>query len=255
VIPPSSFAALYRRDLARDPAIWWIAALLPLAAWTWRGLTPEVGVMSIYGAAALFLPPAILATLIPRLARRATWAFLASLAPSPARAFVAAAVGATLGLLPPLLAGAAAAAAIVAAPPRAALALLAALALVVIAFAAVAAAAAAFTLEPGRAFAVGAVVWGFGAVAYEPLLIALAVAFAEHPFEGALAAALLVNPLEIARLALLRTLDVPVFVGATGLLIERWWGAAAWALTAAAAIVPAALLLMLAGLRFARGAR
>lgn len=211
--------------------------------------------MSIYGVAALLLPPAILALLTPRLARRAAWAFLGSLARSPARAFMAAAVGATAGLLPPLLAGGAAAAAIVGASPRAALALLAALALVVIAFAAVAAAAAAFTLDPGRAFSVGALVWAFGAIAYEPAAIALAGAFADRPYEGVLAVALLANPLEIARLALLRTLDVPVFVGATGLLLERWWGGAAWLFTAAAAMLPAALLLMIAGFRFARGAR
>jgi hypothetical protein len=255
VIPPVSFVALYRRDLAREGAAWLIAALLPLAAWSWRGLTPEVGVMSIYGVAALLLPPGVLALLTPRLARRATWAFLASLARSPARAFVAATWGATIGLLMPLLAGTAAAAALGGASPRAALALLAAVALIVIAFAFVASAASAFTLEPGRAFAFGAIVWAFGAVAYEPLLIALAGAFADRAYEGVLAGALLANPLESARLALLRTLDVPVFVGATGLLVDRVWGGAAWLFTAAATVLPSAALLLVAGVRFARGAR
>ena len=243
--PPLSFAALHRRELARDPWSWLTAALLPLAAWSWRTLAPEVGVMSVYGVAALLLPPAILALTAPRLARRETWAFWGWLAPRPAAAFRGAVVGATSGLLLPLAAGAALAAAVVGADLPAAAALVVAVAAIVVLYGALAGLAAALTLEPATAVAIGAVVWGVGVIAYEPLLVALAIRFADRVFEPVLAVLVLAHPLELARIALLRVLEVPVLVGPTGLLLERWWGAAA-AWWAAAAAIGGALLLMLA---------
>lgn len=244
---PLGFAALHRRELARDPWAWLVAALLPATAVAWRAMAPEVGVMSVFGVAALLLPPAVLALTAPRLARRTTWAFWGSLAPRPAAAFRDAVIGATVGLLLPLAAGAAAAAAVVGAPPLAAAALVTAVAAIVVAYGALSGLAAALTLEPARAVALGAVVWGVGVVAYEPALVALAVAFADRPYEPALAALVLAHPLEVARVALLRTLEVPVFVGPTGLLLERWWGQAAVLWAAGVALLGAASLTLLAG--------
>lgn len=244
---PLGFAALHRRELARDPWAWLLAALLPATAVSWRALAPEVGVMSVFGVAALLLPPAVLALMAPRLARRTTWAFWGSLAPRPAAAFRGAVIGATTGLLLPLAAGAAAAAAVVGAPPVAAAALVASVAAIVVAYGALGGLAAAWTLEPAKAVALGAVVWGVGVVAYEPALVALAVGFADRPFEPVLAALVLAHPLEVARVALLRTLDVPVFVGPTGLLLERWWGQAAVVWAAGVALLGAAALTVVAG--------
>ena len=255
---PLTFEALHRRELARDPWVWVVAAMLPLTALSWRTLAPEVGVMSVFGVAALLLPPAVLALLAPRLARRTTWAFWGSLAPRPAGAYRGAVIGATLGALLPLSAGAAAAAAVVGAPPVAAAALVGSVAAIVVAYGALAGLVAAATLEPAKAVALGAVVWGLGVVAYEPALVALAVTFAERAFEPYLAVLVLAHPLEIARVALLRALDTPVFVGPTGLLLERWWGwaplgAAFWA--GVTALVGAALLTLIAGGVLARRAR
>lgn len=254
-VPPLGFGVLHGRELARDPWSWAVAALLPLAAWTWRTLAPEVGVMSVFGVAALLVPPAVLALTAPRLARRTTWSFWGSLAVRPAAAYRGAVIGATVGVGIPLLAGAAAAAAIVGAPLLSAVALVAAVAIVVIVFGAVAGIAAAATLDPAKAVAIGAAVWGLGVIAYEPALVALAAAFAHRPFEPVLALLVVAHPLELARLALLRTLDVPVFVGPTGLLIGRWLGeaAAAWAVGAAALL--AALATVLAGGVLARRER
>lgn len=241
-IPPSiGFATLHGRELVRDPWAWVVAALLPLAAWTWRGLAPEMGVVSIYGVAALLLPPAVLALTAPRLARSTTWAFWGSLAVRPAAAYRGAVTGAITGVALPLLAGAAAAAAVVGAPLRPALALVVAVAVIVATFGAVAGLAAAATLDPAKAVAIGAAVWGAGVIAYEPALVALAGAFAERPFEPWLAALVLAHPLELARVALLRTLDVPVFIGPTGLLVGRWLGdgAAGWALASGIVIASA----------------
>ncbi len=255
---PLTFEALHRRELARDPWVWVVAAMLPLTALSWRTLAPEVGVMSVFGVAALLLPPAVLALLAPRLARRSTWAFWGSLAPRPAGAYRGAVVGSTLGALLPLASGAAAAGAVVGAEPLAATALVAAVAAIVVAYGALAGLVAAATLDPARAIALGAVVWGLGVVAYEPALVALAVAFADRVYEPYLVALVLAHPLEIARVALLRTLDTPVFAGPTGLLLERWWGwaplgPAFWA--AVTSLLGAALLTVVAGGILARRSR
>jgi hypothetical protein len=188
----------------------------------------DVGVRRGRAAAAA----AVLALTAPRLARRATWAFWGSLALRPAGAFRGAVIGATLGLLLPLCAGAAAAA-VVGAAPAAAPRWWCSVAAIVIAYGALGGLVAAATLEPAKAVALGAVVWGVGVVAYEPALVALAVAFAERAFEPWLVALVLAHPLEVARVALLRTLEVPVFVGPTGLLLERWWGGRPWPWAAA----------------------
>jgi hypothetical protein len=224
---PLSWTALHQRELARDPWVWLVAALLPTTALAWRALAPEVGVMSTFGVAALLLPPAVLALTAPRLARASTWAFWGSLALRPAAAYRGAIAGSTLGLLPPLLAGAAAAALLVRGDWTPTLALLLAVAGVVVFSVALAGFTAAATQDPARAVAAGALVWALLVIAYEPLLVALALAFADRPFEPILAALILANPLEVARVALLRALDTPVFAGPTGLLLERWWGA--WA--------------------------
>lgn len=255
VPPPLGFTALHRRELARDPWGWLVAALLPLSAWSWRTLAPEVGVMSVFGVAALLLPPAVLALIAPRLALRESWAFWGSLALRPAAAYRGAVIGATSGLLAPMMAGAALAAAVLGADLAAALALVLAVATMVVVYGAVAGLAAALTLDPAKGVAIGAVVWGLGVVAYEPLLVALAVRFADRLFEPLLVALVLAHPLELARIALLRVLEVPVFVGPTGLLLERWWGAAAAWWAAAAALVGAYLLTLVAGAYFARRSR
>ena len=255
LVPAVGFAALHRRELARDPWTWAVAALLPATAFAWRAVAPEVGVVSAFGVASLVGPPAVVALVAPRLARRATWSFWGSLTVRPGRAFVAAAVGATTGVLPPLLAGAALAAAIVGADLAATAALVAAVAAVAVPYAALAALLAAITLDAGRAVAAGAAVWAVATVAYEPALVALAGAFADRPFEPFLAAALLVHPGELARLALLRALDAPVFIGPPGLIVARWLGPAPalWALGATALI--GGWLVAIAGAVFARRAR
>ncbi|MDF1522033.1 MAG: hypothetical protein P1P87_04350, partial [Trueperaceae bacterium] len=143
----------------------------------------------------------------------------------------------------------------------AALALVAAVAAVAVPYVALAALVAAVTLDPARAVAVGAAVWALATVAYEPALVALVGAFADRPFEPWLALALLAHPGELARLALLRALDAPVFVGPTGLLVARWLGpataapavAAAWA--AGATVLVGSLLIAVAGWAFGRRSR
>jgi hypothetical protein len=254
-IPAIGFATLHRRELARDPWSWAVALLLPLAAWTWRQLAPEVGVMSVFGVAALLLPPAVLALTAPRLAVRTAWAFWGSLAVRPAAAYRGAVIGAVTGVLIPILAGTAAAAAVVGAPLVQAAALVAAVTIIVVTFGAVAGVAAAATLDPAKAVAIGAAVWGAAVIAYEPALVALAALFANRPYEPFLAALVLAHPIELARVALLRTLDIPVFVGPTGLLIGRWLGEAAALWAVAAAAVVAAAGTVAAGLVLARRER
>lgn len=253
--PPLTFAALHRRELTRDPWSWIVAGLLPLAALTWRTLAPEVGVMSVYGVAALLLPPAVVSLVGARLARRTTWAFWGSLATRPAGAYRGAVVGAAAGVMLPQAAGAAVSAAILGAPLDAAVGLVVAVAIIVVTFAVVAGVAAAATLDPAKAVAIGAAIWGIGVIAFEPALVALAGAFANRPYEPWLATLVLMHPLELARVALLQTIDLPVFVGPTGLLVGRWLGGAAAAWAGASAIVIAVAATVVAGGVFARRER
>jgi hypothetical protein len=66
--------------------------------------------------------------------------------------------------------------------------------------------------------------WGLLVLAYDPLVVALAVALREYPLEGFLLAAVLLNPLELFRVGLLYALEAPVLVGPTGYLLKEFLG-------------------------------
>jgi hypothetical protein len=215
---------LVQRTMVRDPWGWALAPVLAAIGFSLAGRTAEVAVVSLYGIAQLLVPPVVLAIAVPYLASRATWAMWSAMTPRPGGAFVAAATGAALGLTWPAVIGAAIAAAAAGVPLGPAAALVLAVAATVVMWTAVGAALSALTLAPARALAGGLAVWGLLVLAYEPVLVAVAVAAAEWPFEGPLALALVLNPAELGRVALVRALDVPVFAGPTGVLVRRWLG-------------------------------
>ena len=246
---------LMERTLLRDP---WSYSLVPVMAAVGLGLagrTPEVALVSLYGIVQLVVPPLVLALTVPRLAARGVWALWGPALARPGVAFVAAALGAARGLAWPTALATLLAAAIAGIAPAAALVLALAVALTALLWALVGALLAAITLNPARALAGGVAWWALGAIVYEPALVAFTVAAAQRPFESALAMALLANPAELGRVALVRALDVPVFAGPTGVLVARWLGEAPLVWATAATLGWVVLLALAAGLVFARRER
>ncbi len=246
---------LLERTLVREPWAWTMLPVFAAVGFGFSGRTPEVALVSLYGVAQLVVPPVVLALSVPTLASRGIWSLWAPALPRPGIAFAAAALGAALGLVWPVAAATVAAAAIAGVPPAQAVALLLTVALTVLLWALLGALLAALTLDPARALSGGLALWAFGAIVYEPALVAFAVAAAARPFEPALAVALLVNPAELGRVALVRALDVPVFAGPTGVLVARWLGDTPLAWAAGAMLGWSAALALAAGLVFGRRER
>jgi len=252
---PMPLWRLVERTLVRDPWAWTLLPVLAAVGFGMAGRTPEVALVSLYGVAQLVVPPVVLALAVPTLASRGAWSLWAPALPRPGVAFVATALGAALGLVWPIAVATIVAAAIAGVPPAPALALLLSVGLTTLLWVLVGALLAALTLSPARALAGGLALWALGAIVYEPALVAFAVAAADHPFEATLALALLANPAELGRVALVRALDVPVFAGPTGVLVARWLGAAPLAWATAATLAWSALLALAAGLVFTRRER
>lgn len=246
---------LVERTLVRDPWAWSPVPVLVAVSLGLASRTPEVALLSLYGVAQLVLPPLVLVLAVPTLAARGAWALWGPAMRRPGLAFVASALGVALGAGWPAAFAALIAAVIAGVPPVQALVLVAAVLLTVLLWALVAALLAALTLDPTRAMAGGVALWALGAIVYEPALVALAVSAADRPFEPLLAIALLVNPAELGRVALVRSLEVPVFAGPTGVLVARWLGDAPLVWAAAATVVASGLLAVLAGWAFARRER
>jgi Cu-processing system permease protein len=96
----------------------------------------------------------------------------------------------------------------------------------------------------GLATALGA--WLLLAVAYDAGVLLLATQFADYPIERGLLAAMIANPLDLARLLLLFQFDVAALLGYTGAVFEHFFGAALGAVVAATAllawtVIPAAV--------------
>ena len=246
---------LVERTLVRDPWAWSPVPVLAAVSLGLASRSPEVALLSLYGVAQLVLPPLVLVLAVPTLAARDAWALWAPAMRRPGLAFVASALGAALGALWPAAVAALLAAVIAGIAPVQALVLVGAVALTVLLWSLVAAVLAAFTLDPTRAMAGGVALWALGAIVYEPALVALAVTAADWPFEPLLAIALLANPAELGRVALVRALDVLVFAGPTGVLVARWLGDVPLVWATVATLGASGLLAGLAGWRFARRER
>ena len=96
----------------------------------------------------------------------------------------------------------------------------------------------------GLATALGA--WLLLAIAYDAGVLLLATQFADYPIERGLLGAMIVNPIDLARLLLLFQFDVAALLGYTGAVFQRFFGGAFGIAIAAGALVawtviPAAL--------------
>lgn len=214
---------LYAKALLRNPWAFAPLGLLPLLALAFRGRGEAVAVLSLYASLSLLLPPLVLALALPLLTMREEWAFWAGLPQSPARLYLSGVLGVGLGLSLPLLGGLALAAGLLGMKGQAAwLLLLSGLGLLW--FWVALAGWVGAGLEAARALGVGLLLWGLLVLAYDPLVVGLAVALRDYPLERFLLFAVLLNPLELYRVGLLYALNAPVLVGPTAYLLREFLG-------------------------------
>ena len=74
-------------------------------------------------------------------------------------------------------------------------------------------------------------------VLYDGLVMIGLTVFADYPLERPALAAMLANPIDLARLLILLRLDVSALMGYTGAVFERFFGSAGGALLASLALV------------------
>lgn len=87
----------------------------------------------------------------------------------------------------------------------------------------------------GLAVAIG--VWLALAVVYDALVLMAAVQFADFPLERPMLAAMIANPIDLARLLLLQHFDVAALLGYTGAVFQQFFGGTGGHLVAAGAVV------------------
>jgi hypothetical protein len=243
---------LHCKEILRNPWSYLAALVLPGFSLALVGRPAEVGLLSLYGSLLLFVPPLVLALSVPLLARREEWAFWATMPAPPGRLYRAGMAGIALGLSVALLAGVGLSGVVLALPP-AWLGLLALATLAVVwLWIGVAGLFSALLFDSGRALGAALGLWGVLVLAYDPLVVGLAVALQHYPIEPLLIAALVINPLELLRVTLLQALAVPVLVGPVGYLLTQLLGASSALVTALSFGLWYAATCGLAGLIFAR---
>ncbi len=129
---------------------------------------------------------------------------------------------------------------------RALAALLLAGAGLTLAFTAIAFLIAVRTDDRVRGLGVAIAVWLASAVLYDGLVLVVATTLSEYPLEGPMIGMMLLNPVDLARVALLLQFDVSALMGYTGAVFQRFFGSAGGLLLAAGAfllwiVMPAAL--------------
>ena len=87
----------------------------------------------------------------------------------------------------------------------------------------------------GIGIAIG--LWLAGTVLYDGLVMLGLMAFADYPLERPALAAMLANPIDLARVLILMRLDVSALMGYTGAVFERFFGSAGGTTLASLALV------------------
>ena len=242
---------LYAKALLRNPWAFAPLGLLPLLALAFQGRGEAVAVVSLFASLSLLLPPLVLALALPLLTQREDWAFWAGLPQSPAWLYLSGVLGLGLGLSFPILGGLALAAGLLGIGGQAAwLLLLSGLGLLW--FWVALAGWVGAGLEPTRALGVGLLLWGLLVLAYDPMVVGLAVALRDYPLQGFLLSAVLLNPLELFRVGLLYALEAPVLVGPTAYLLKEFLGYSGGLLPLGVWVLAVGAGFLGAGWRFAR---
>ncbi len=75
-----------------------------------------------------------------------------------------------------------------------------------------------------RGLGVALALWLFFALVYDGIVLVAANAFADYPLEGPLLVAVLLNPVDLARVLLMLNFDVSALMGYTGAVFRRFLG-------------------------------
>lgn len=100
-----------------------------------------------------------------------------------------------------------------------------------------------------RGLALAIATWLALAVVYDGVVLMAAVRFADYPLERAMLASMIANPIDLARLILLREFDVAALLGYTGAVFQRFFDGVTAALVAAGAIALWVVVPVFAGAR------
>jgi Cu-processing system permease protein len=100
-----------------------------------------------------------------------------------------------------------------------------------------------------RGLALAIALWLVLAVVYDGVVLMAAVRFADYPLERAMLASMIANPIDLARLLLLRQFDVAALLGYTGAVFQRVFDGVTAALVAAGAIALWVVVPVLMGAR------
>jgi len=92
-------------------------------------------------------------------------------------------------------------------------------------------------------------VWFCCTVLYDGVILLVAMAFRDYPLEPVLLGLTVLNPVDLARVLLLLTLDAAALMGYTGAVFGRFFGTALGIATAGAALLTWTVLPFVAGLR------
>lgn len=104
-----------------------------------------------------------------------------------------------------------------------------------------------------RGLAAALLVWLALTVLYDGLVLLGAQAFSAHPLERPLLAAMLLNPVDLARVMVLMALDAPALLGYTGAVFQDFFGTAKGGLVAGGSLgLWIAVPVVLAARRFRR---
>jgi Cu-processing system permease protein len=109
--------------------------------------------------------------------------------------------------------------------------------LLTITFTALAVAVAVRFDDRARALGIALLVWLVSALLYDGLLLFVATTFGDYPLETPLLAMVFLNPVDLARVALLMSFDVSALMGYTGAVYEKFFGAGGMALAFAALLL------------------
>lgn len=245
-------SAVHLREVLRNPWTLLAGAAVLAVGLAFRSRGSAVGLVSLVAVLQLYLPPLTVVVAAPLLTRRETWAFWAALPRPPAAAYRGATFGIAVGLLIPLTAGAALAGLVLNLSALELGLLVLTVAAIISFWSAMVALSSALTLDATRAMALTLAAWAVLVLAYSPLVVAIAAAFADYPLTPFLLVALLLNPLEVLRVGLLQALDVPVLVGPVGKLITDIVPSGGLYLGLAAVLVGTVAMLVISGSHFAR---
>ena len=100
-----------------------------------------------------------------------------------------------------------------------------------------------------KGLGVAVAVWLFLALVYDGLVLLFISIMADHPIERPLLALMLINPMDLARVALLLQFDVAALLGYTGAVLQKFFGRTTGIAVTSLAIVVWVVAPLFAGIR------